>query len=280
MASIDQYLNQELISPQFTPLEQLYGSFTGGNTFMANNQRYRVEDTGRGTRIVRLDATAEQIAQEAKQSVMNKFLQMVEQQGKNVDEYIKNNPFALDDAWYETTRAQLKDEVNSDPYYKEKLSNYLQDVDIQKQQAGEDTAQLLKELDRQENVYQQSERTQFQQARDAALEGQSQAGTLTTGAGSRDRNIQNINRQASLEDYGARKDLRAQQAQQAQSRLLSGLDLQTSRFKTDLEREKALNIETGVQQRAAEQNDRYKAGLEKASGQILPGYQTYLGGIT
>lgn len=193
-------------------------------------------------------------------------------------DYLTKNPFKYDEVWAKVTKdfqGTLKEEVNADPYYKEKLSNYLEDVETVKTQAQEDTDTLLKELDRQEKVYKQQDATSFQQAREKALEGLSGAGMLDTGAGMREKNVGDISHEVGLQSYMDTQDLKKQQAQTAQSRLLSKLQTESGRFEKDLEREKALQVETQLQKKMQENINYWKAGFEKATGNVAQDYMLY-----
>lgn len=181
-----------------------------------------------------------------------------------VDDYLKNNPFAYDDEWLKTTQDQVKQQVDMDPYYKEKLSNYVSDVETKKSRAMDDQETMLKELDRQEKVYTKQDTIAFQKARESALEGLSASGMVGDGSGQRDLNRAGISHDVSVNDYMSQQSLRKQQQQQATSRLLEDLGTQQSRFTTDIEREKQLNIQTEVQNLKQEKYNYWDAGLKTA----------------
>lgn len=202
---------------------------------------------------------------------------VIETQQKSIAEYLKNNPFGLDDAWLKATEKQVREEVDLEPYYKEKLSNYIDDVKTTKTRAQEDEGTMLKELERQKNVYMKDEGLQYQQAREQALEGLSGKGLIGQGAGERDLNRMESSREAGLGDYMDRTDLKKQQAQQVTSRLLSDLGRDEQRFTTDLGREKQLQVQSEIQQRKQEELDRQTQGFMKATGQVLPNMSLYTG---
>lgn len=181
-----------------------------------------------------------------------------------VDKYLQDNPFAYDDAWLDATEKQVREEVDMEPYFKEKLSNYIDDVKTQKERANEDETTLLKELDRQENVYLKEDTLSYQKARENALEGVSGAGLVGQGAGMREVNRGDISHQTGLNDYLDRQDLRKQQAQTTTSRLLSDLETGQKRFETELGREKELYTQSEIQNRKQDKYNYWEAGLKTA----------------
>lgn len=281
MAALDKYINRELISDDFNKIEEQLGTLYGGREMVVNGALYRVEDTGRGTRILKKIKDENQLAQERiqneKQKLIDQVTKMAESQQKKVDDFLKNNPFAYDDAWLQQTRQQVQQEVDSDPYYKEKITDYINDVETKKSRAQEDQATLLKELKKEEDYYLKNDKINFQETRSAALEGQSQAGYLDSGMGSRERNIQNIQHEAGVESYLGKNDSTRQAAQQATSRLLSDLGTQQGRYEREVGREKQLNVESELLNRKDEKLQQYQSAFQKATGQIFPGYNAYLG---
>lgn len=194
-----------------------------------------------------------------------------------VAQYLKDNPFAYDDAWLAATEKQVKEEVNSEPYYKEKLSNYLDDVKTRKDRAQQDEATLLQDLEREQKYYLKEGSLQYQKSREAALQGISDQNLIDTGSGQRELNRGESSYKSGVENYLGTQEARKQQAQQTTSRLLSDLQTNENRFTTDLEREKQLQVQSQIQQRKQEQQNYWQAGLLKAQGQVAPGVNAYLG---
>lgn len=189
---------------------------------------------------------------------------IVDPKFQEVDKYLKDNPFAYDEEWLSNTEKQVRDEVEMEPYYKEKLSNYLDDVKVTKERAQEDETTLLKELDRQEKVYIEQDTLAYQKARESALEGLSDAGMIGQGGGMRELNRGEVSHETGLQDYLSQKDLRAQQAQQTTSRLLTDLGTEQNRFELDLGREKDLQVQSEIQNRKQDKYNFWEAGLKTA----------------
>lgn len=185
---------------------------------------------------------------------------------KNVDQYLKNNPLTLDDLFLEQTKQLVKEQVIEEPYFKEKLSNYIEDVETQRSRAQEDTTSIIEDINRKEREYLTTDKVNYQQTRQAALEGQTDTGTLGTGAGQRDLNIQDITRQNKLDSYLADADKAESNAQQNLQRTTENLDLSKKRFTTDLEREQQLRIESEIQQRKQEELDRRNTAFRQYVG--------------
>lgn len=267
MASSDTYIRNK------------YRELTGGEIDSQTlDYLRRYDDNDIPSAISRIKSGTEgQLDSYLSQQKNNVLVNMFQQQQGRVEQYLKDNPFAFDEQWLKETERQVRDEVGLEPYYKEKLSNYLEDVSTTKERAQEDEQTLLKELDRQENVYLQQDKQSFQKARESALEGLSGKGILDEGAGQRELNRGDISHEAGVGDYLSKQDLRRQQAQQTTSRLLSDLGREEGRFTTELEREKQLQIQSEVQQRKQEKQNYWEAGLKKAQGAIVPGYDLYLG---
>jgi hypothetical protein len=219
----------------------------------------------------------EDYVQNLKQQIMSPIEEAAAKQQKTIEQYLKDNPTGFDEAWMDITRKQVSEEVNSDPYYKEKLDQYLGDIEKTKTRTQNDEQTFLKELDRQDRVYKNEEAGRFQEARMSALEGLSTSGNLDTGEGQRQLNLQNRDRQIGMEDYSARTDLQKKTKEQQVNRLIEDLDTNKTRFSTDVEREKQYNIQSGVQQRKTEKYNNWAAGFQKASGQVAPGYNFFLG---
>lgn len=207
----------------------------------------------------------------------NPAVAMFEKSQKAASDYLEKNPFYYDEQWLKDTKAQVQSEVDLEPYYKEKVSTYLDDVSTQKSRANEDETTLLKELDRQQKVFQKEDAVSYQQARSAALEGLSDANLIGSGEGMRQTNIGDISHTTGVENYLDTNAAKKQQAQTTTSRLLSDLDKNSSRFQTEVEREKELQVQSEILNRKKEKQDYWTAGFQKATGQIAPGYQAYLG---
>lgn len=217
------------------------------------------------------------LSQKKADAQLQAIVNMKRDQEQKVADFLKENPFAYDEAWLTATKQQVQEEVDLDPYYKEKVSNYLDDVQTTKSRANEDEATILKELDRKQGVYLKDEAATYQQARENALEGLTQANLLDTGVGKRASNVQEIQRETGIKDYLDTNALRKQQAQQTTQRLFSDLERDAGRFTTGVEREKALNVQSELQTRKQEALDQYQQGFLKATGQVIPGLQYYLG---
>lgn len=186
----------------------------------------------------------------------------------DIQKYLKEHPFALDDAWMKTATESINTQL--DPYYKEKLNNYLSDVKTNKDRAMGDEQTFLNELDRQQKVYFKDDAAKYQEIKRNALEGQTDIGLLGTGEGQRQLNLQDRSHNLNVQNYLDTNKYKTEQEKTSTNRYLQDLETNSTRFQTDLGRQRKYDFESMMLGRKQEEYDRYKAGLDKKFSSYIP----------
>ena len=180
------------------------------------------------------------------------------------EEYLKANPFYFDEA-----SAKEASTTEYSPYYDEILSDYMKNIDTEKEKAQGDLGRFLSELDRQTQVYTTQNKADLNKNLDTIRQGYMGNGLSFSGFENKDLTNTITNSTNNLNDYLGTNKAKSEQQQADTAYNINQYNTQGANETRDIGREKTTAIEGGVQQRQSE-----------ALQQYLYGAKAYYGGDT
>lgn len=181
-------------------------------------------------------------------SIIESQKQAIKDQTKFLKDYEKNNPFAFDEEL-----ARQSSTAEYDPYYSELLTDYLADIDVQRETVQDDQA-LAETLKKYDDA---SANRQFTTAVQKTRQGFAGRGLYFSGLQERGVGEQEVD----FMDQTGRRDSIFQNQMGGYQSQLGMLDTAGQRKERDIERQKKEAIEGGVLQRESEAIKQYNVPL-------------------
>lgn len=171
--------------------------------------------------------------------------------------YDEVNPFYFDEQWAnEYATAEFS------PYFDEKLSEYMTDVETTKKRLGDDTSRFLTEMEAQKDTFMQRSGRELDKMIRGIKEGYESSGLYFSGMKNRDIKEAQDENQFDTENFMRQYQLQTDEAKLDQQRKLEDLNLGSGRYQRDIGREKDAAIAGQVQQLKGEAMDEYLLGAQ------------------
>ena len=212
--------------------------------------------------------TADQIAQEAAEKAMAEYKAKAEK-------FDTTNPFAFDE---ELAKRAAQEDV--EPYYKQKLADFLRGIETTRQRSVEDERNILEELKANTQSYTGRAKMDLDKAINAAKEGAAEAGMYFSGQRERQEGIITEESQYNVGEFMRGAGYKQKAAELAGTRTRQDLSYQQELQTREIERAKGLDIAEGVkeaEQRAAKQRELERTQyLGQAPGETFVTYDKRL----
>lgn len=239
-----------------------------------NNPTYYTLDDWNARQAKKYGSSGENKSTSFVDELLNSINKQVKEETKFLDSYVKNNPFAFDEAL-----ARESATAEYDPYYTELLQDYTDNVEL-KRQSIQDDRQLQTELKTLDDA---SNSRAYARAVSNAEQGFAGSGLFFSGLKKRALGEQSVE----YTDNTQRGNLRYEAGQRGLDRMETGLNTDLERRQRDLEREKQTAIEGGILQRESEAITQYNTPLVQSyqrrfgggsnvlDGYLVPSYLKY-----
>jgi hypothetical protein len=186
--------------------------------------------------------------------------------------YDEANPFFFDEQL-----ARQAAEAEYSPYYKEKLTDYMSQVEKTKSRSQEDLSKVLEFLSGGKEYFLGKERRLLDQALKQTNEGYAGRNLYFSGARGKDLQEQQTESQATVGEYTRGYGNQVQEAQTGTQRTLEDVSTAASQYQRDIGRQETTAIEGGVLQRKGEAMEEYEAARKKYYSNYPNYYQQYYG---
>jgi len=196
--------------------------------------------------------TAYEIAQEA----WNKSYETFK---SKATEYDATNPFAFDEKLAEGAARQ-----QFDPYYDQKLSDFLTGVERTRQRSKEDEQTVLAELSADTQSYSGRVKLQLDRAINQSREGFNDVGLFESGSRLRSQGNLETDTGMDLADYLRRQEERKSQVQTGTARTLEDVATQQQLGTRDIGREREADVLRGVGEQRQQTAQEYEFGRRQA----------------
>ncbi len=178
-----------------------------------------------------------------------------EEANKKFKEYQQaKGPFDFDEILV-SKRAEAKEQI--DPYYDERLSDYLLGVRRKTERSQADTQEFLGELSATTDSFTGSTQLKLTEAINRAREGFAEAGLFESGQRFRSEGLAERETQDTLSDFTRRQGLREKQATTGLGRTLEDIGLESKITQRDIGREKFTETENLASRLTKEAGQRY-----------------------
>ncbi len=197
----------------------------------------------------------EQPEERAQMSIEDTYRQLQIEANKKFKEFqTARGPFDLDEVLV-SKRAEAREQI--DPYYDERLSDYLLGVRRKTERSQADTQEFLGELQATTESFTGSTQLKLTESINRAREGFAEAGLFESGQRLRSEGLAERETQDTLGDFTRRQGLRERQATTGLGRTLEDIGLESKITQRDIGRERFTESENLASRLAKEAGQRY-----------------------
>jgi hypothetical protein len=197
--------------------------------------------------------------QDVNNMIQNSFQTLMTQVQQKFGDYQASHPFALDQVLADATN-QAKEQV--DPYYQEELGNYLTGVQRTISRSGQDTQNLLGELNAQAGSFSRDTNLKLNSALENSNAGYANAGLFNSGAALRSGGMLQTESANSLSDYMRQNAYEQNQANLQNQRTVEDTNLASTQTQRDIARQQYTDEQSRANQIAQEAGQTYVRGFQ------------------
>lgn len=224
-SSSGEYSARELSSITGIPESE----FWSGKEIDYGGQRYKVIDTGRGTRQLQPISNPTRSGVPTADDILKPVMDKIKDQVSFLKDYTSKNPFIFDET---LARTMAKEKYK--PYYTEVLADFVNPLKEQITRSTSDETRALGELTRQTNLGLNQKNRDLQDALDMANEGFAGSGLLGSGVANRAVGRTKIQGDEAIQDFADTQKFREQSLQTTAERERSDINRLISNKERDI----------------------------------------------